>query len=53
MSVREEGSARGAAVRQLPAMLGEGFLKIRFPAWISGIIVLDFLGGSNQPFIVA
>lgn len=40
MSAREEG--RGEAVRQLPAMLVEGFLKIRFPAWISGIIVLDF-----------
>ena len=40
MIAREEG--RGEAVRQLPAMLGEGFLKIRFPAWISGIIVLDF-----------
>lgn len=40
MSAREEG--RGEAVRQLPATLGEGFLKIRFPAWISGIIVLDF-----------
>ena len=40
MIAREEG--RGEAVRQLPAMLGEGFLKIRFPVWISGIIVLDF-----------